>query len=453
MGNNPKSGIVKIFIVEDDEFYGRMLKHQVELDPDNRVSLFYKGAEVLPHLDERPDLITLDYSLPDTSCEELIARIKKALPDTPIIVVSAQENISTAIELLKKGAYDYIEKNEKTKERIWGILRNLQERKSLKSELAQLKTEVANKFNFSNTIKGSSASIQRVFDLMKRASETNITVSLIGETGTGKELVAKAIHYNSQRAEQSFIPVNISAIPEGLIESELFGCEKGAFTGAENRRIGKFEEANHGTIFLDEVAEMSMHLQSKLLRVLQEKEVERLGGGKPIKLDLRLIVATHKDLAEEVRNGNFREDLYYRLLGLPIILPPLRERGNDALLLARYFADEFVKINQMKPIDISEEAKKKLLEYPYPGNVCELKAVIELAIVMSDAKLITAKDISFRASRPITNMFAEGKSLKELNKMIVEHYLEQHNNNVLQVAEVLDIGKSTIYRMLKEEKL
>jgi len=224
-------------------------------------------------------------------------------------------------------------------------------------------------------------------------------------------------------------------------------------TGAENRRIGKFEEANHGTIFLDEIAEMSMHLQSKLLRVLQEKEVERLGGGKPIKLDLRLIVATHKDLAEEVRNGNFREDLYYRLLGLPIILPPLRERGNDALLLARYFADEFVKINQMKPIDISEEAKKKLLEYPYPGNVRELKAVIELAIVMSDAKLITAKDISFRASRPITNMFAEGKSLKELNKMIVEHYLEQHNNNVLQVAEVLDIGKSTIYRMLKEEKL
>ncbi len=443
---------MKIFVVEDDEFYGRMLKHQIELDRDCQVELFTEGNSAVQSLRKHPDLITLDYSLPDASCESLITQIKEQLPDTPIIVVSAQENISTAIELLRKGAYDYIEKNDETKERIWGILRNLKERSELKSELEQLKNKVASQYDFSKTIKGSSASIQRIFELMKKAADSNITVSLTGETGTGKELVAKAIHYNSGRANKAFVAVNISALPESLIESELFGFEKGSFTGAEQQRKGKFEEANGGTIFLDEIAEMPMHIQTKLLRVIQEKEVERIGSNQTIKLDVRVIVATHKDLAESVRKAEFREDLYYRLLGLPINLPPLRERGNDILILAKHFLKEYALSNKSPELSLSEAAREKIQQYPYPGNIRELKAVVELAAVLSDGHQIEEEHISFNASRPIRTIFDQGKSLKELNRMIIQQYLDQHDNNVLKVAEILDIGKSTIYRMLKEKK-
>lgn len=443
---------MKVFIVEDDALYARMLRHQISLNEACEVRVFHTGKAVLKELHEKPELITLDYSLPDTSCEALIKAIKKELPDTPLIVVSAQENISTAIELLKEGAYDYIEKNDDTKERLWSILRNIKERLSLKAELKELKTKVAQQNSFTESIKGSSPGLQRIFELMRKASNTNITVSISGETGTRKELVAKAIHYNSNRADKAFVAVNISALPESLIESELFGFEKGSFTGAEQSRLGKFEEANGGTIFLDEIAEMSQMIQAKILRVIQERELEKIGSNKPVKLDVRIIVATHKDLAEEVRKGSFREDLYYRFLGLPIHLPPLRERGNDVLLLAKYFLDEFYKVNKMKAKLLDELAKKKILEYSFPGNIRELKAVVELAAVMSEGDSITENDVQFNATRPINNLLSSAKSMKELNRMIVEHYLGVYDNNVLKVAEILDIGKSTIYRMLKEKQ-
>jgi transcriptional regulator with GAF, ATPase, and Fis domain len=239
-----------------------------------------------------------------------------------------------------------------------------------------------------------------------------------------------------------------------LIESELFGHEKGAFTGAVARRKGKFEEANGGTIFLDEIAELDLTMQSKLLRVLQERELERVGGNEKIRLDLRLIVATHKDLAEEVRNGNFREDLFFRVLGLPIDIPPLRERGDDILLLAKHFLKEFCKENKLGDIKLSTEARSKLYSYNFPGNVRELKAVIDLAAVMSDGVQIKSEDISFTSQlRGSELSFAETKSLREYTCEIVDHYLKKNNGDVLKTADDLDMGKSTIYKMINNGEL
>jgi len=238
--------------------------------------------------------------------------------------------------------------------------------------------------------------------------------------------------------------------PKELIESELFGHEKGAFTGAASRRIGKFEEAEGGTIFLDEIGEMDLGLQSKLLRVLQEKELTRIGGNQVIKLDVRVIVATHRNLLEEVRAGRFREDLYYRLLGLPIHLPALRERGQDILLLARYFLDQFAQENDLKKIKLSVQAQDKLLQYPFPGNVRELKSVIELAAVMATENEIQEKDITFTTPLHDDSVILKEMTLQEYTYRIIRNYLNKYNNNVLEVARKLDIGKSSIYRYLKE---
>jgi len=265
--------------------------------------------------------------------------------------------------------------------------------------------------------------------------------------------VAKAIHYNSTRANQPFVAVNVAAIPSELIESELFGYEKGAFTGASTRKIGKFEQANGGTIFLDEIGEMSLNMQSKLLRVLQENELSRLGDNTLIKLDIRLIVSTHKNLADEVKNGNFREDLYYRLLGLPIELPPLRQRGNDIIVLAKYFTDEFCEANNLPKKNISLKAQEKLMSYGYPGNVRELKAVIELAVVLSDTTEIGPESINFNTTDSISNFLFNECTLEEYNKRIVNYFLEKNDNNVVVTAKKLNIGKSTIYRMLKNNEI
>jgi transcriptional regulator with GAF, ATPase, and Fis domain len=242
----------------------------------------------------------------------------------------------------------------------------------------------------------------------------------------------------------------MAAIPKELIESELFGHEKGAFTGAIARKAGKFEEANGGTIFLDEIAEMDLSLQSKLLRVLQEREVIRVGGNENVKLDVRLIVATHKNLAEEVKKGNFREDLYYRIIGLPIELPPLRERGNDVLILAKHFADEFSKDNKLGNLIILQDAKDKLLKYNFPGNVRELKAIIDLAAVICDNNEIKANDISYTSAIKEEHFIAEKKTLREYNCDIIKYYLNKNNSDVVATAKILDIGKSTIYKMIQD---
>ena len=441
-----------VFIVEDDEWYLKMLEYHIKMNPDNHVESFTTGRELIKNLNKRPNLITLDYSLGDEKAEDIIQKVKDFDPDIPIVIVSGQEDVTTAVNILRVGVYDYIVKNEDTKDRIWNIIKHLKQNVDLKVELNQLREEVAHKYDFSETMIGDSPAMHKVFKLMEKALKTNITVSITGETGTGKEMVAKGIHYNSKRKKGPFVAVNMAAIPSELIESELFGHEKGSFTGANMQRIGKFEEAQNGTIFLDEIGDLDLNLQSKLLRVLQEKEVVKVGGNKSIPIDVRVIVATHKNLIEEVENGSFREDLFYRLLGLPIKLPPLNKRVNDIILLAKFFIDEFVKENEMDPISLSSESVKKLMAYSYPGNVRELKAIIDLAAVMSDGGIIEADDIIFSPKKPMANLMLEEKSLRKYTFDIIEYYREKYDDNILKVAEVLDIGKSTIYRMLKEMK-
>ena len=441
---------VKIFVVEDDAAYSKFLKFVLGLNPDFEVTFFTTAKEFISNLHKRPSIVTLDYSLPDMAGEKALKEIRDFDPDISVIIVSAQEKIETAVELLKIGAFDYISKDEEAKDRILNSINNARNKNSLIKEIDRLKLEITEKYEFEKSIIGTSPAIKKIFGLLEKAAKTNITVTITGETGTGKELVAKAIHYSSPRKNKSFVAVNIAAIPRDLIESELFGHEKGAFTGANSRRLGKFEEAEGGTLFLDEIGEMEIGLQSKLLRVLQEKEISRVGGNQLIKLDVRILVATHRNLSEEVKKGKFREDLYYRLLGLPIHLPPLREREQDTLLLAKYFLDQFIKENQFKKLKLTQEAQEKLLQHTFPGNVRELKSIIELAAVMADNGEIKAADITFNSSGIEQSLLLREMTLQEYSYRIIRMLLDKYDNNVLEVAKRLDIGKSSIYRYLKE---
>jgi DNA-binding NtrC family response regulator len=443
----------RIFIVEDDPWYGEILAYHLSLNPDHEIFRYTSGKECLANLSKKPGLISIDYSLPDINGVELLGKIKQYNPDIPVIVISGQEDVGTAVELLKKGASDYFIKDNNTKELLWNAITRIREHQSLKKEVEELKEELGHKYDFGNAIKGKSKAMMRIFAFLEKAARTNINVSVTGETGTGKEVIAKAIHYNSERKKKPFVAVNMAAIPRELIESELFGHEKGAFTGALTRKAGKFEEANKGTIFLDEIAELDLSLQSKILRVLQERELVRVGGNEKVSLDVRLIVATHKNLLEEVKKGTFREDLFYRVMGLPIELPPLRERGDDVLLLAKFFLDEFCKANKMPLMTIAPDGKEKLMKYSYPGNVRELKAVMELAAVMGDGQSVKEDDIFFASAASGDLFTGAEKTLKEYTIDIIQHFLKKYDNNVLKVAEKLDIGKSTIYKMIQNNEI
>jgi len=455
MRTKPNSKL--IFIVEDDVIYGKMLKYLTELNPDYTVHWFKKGKECLEKLHLQPQIVLLDYSLPDMSGKEVLEKIKRINNQVGVIVISGQQDIATAVELLQMGAYDYVIKNEEIKERLPHIIQKLFHNQQLTAEVETLKEELGQKFQIETSLIGQSESMQGVYLLLQKAAKSNITVSITGETGTGKEVVAKTIHYNSEQKKGAFVAINMAAIPAELIESELFGYEKGAFTGAVNRKIGKLEEAHNGTLFLDEIAEMDLKLQAKILRVLQEREFVRVGGTKTISFDCRLIVATHRNLLELVKMGKFREDLYYRLLGLPIHLPPLRERGNDILLLADHFIREFARSNRQNPPALSREAKEKLLRYPFAGNVRELRALIELASVLCDNGIIDDKDLKLQkasAASPHQSKFisiseTEEMTLRDYEWKIIQTYLQKYNNDVLTVADKLGVGKSTIYRIIK----
>jgi DNA-binding NtrC family response regulator len=443
---------IKIFLIEDDPFFGEALKHHLKLNPDFDVHLFKTGKECLNNLYLKPDIICLDFGLPDTTGDKLMAKIQETNNKIPIIIISGQEEIEVAVNFLKSGAKDYIIKNEHTKDLLWNAIIKIRENLDLVQEIEELKEQLEQKYSFEKTIIGQSDAIKKVFNKVNKSIHTNINVSITGETGTGKEVVAKVIHYNSERKNKPFIAINMAAISKELMESTFFGHEAGAFTGANTRNIGKFEQANGGTIFLDEIAELDLNIQSKLLRVLQEREVVRLGGTAKIKFDVRLIIATHKDLAQEVKKGNFREDLYYRIMGLPIELPPLRERGNDTLLLTKHFIDLFIKDNKMKAISLSKEAKHQLMKYPFPGNIRELKSVIDLACVMSDGKEILPDDLTFNSINTTDFFLSEEKTLKEYTAEIIAHYLKKNNKDVLKTAKKLDIGKSTIYNLIQSSE-
>ena len=441
--------VFKIFIVEDDPWYGQVLVHHLSLNPDYEVTLYNSGKELLSNMYLQPDLVCIDYGLPDTNGEKLLKEIQKRNKNLPVIIISGQEEISVAVSLLKSGAWDYIIKDDHTREMLWKSILHIRDNLILKKEVEELKEQLGHKYTFENTIIGQSDVMKKSFTLVQKAIQSQINVSLTGETGTGKELYAKAIHYNSDRKKKPFMAVNMAAIPKDLAESELFGHEKGAFTGATQTRPGKFEEARGGTLFLDEIGEMELSLQTKLLRVLQEREVVRVGGNKPLPVDFRLVSATHKNLVEEVKAGRFREDLFFRIAGLPIELPPLRHRQNDVLILAKQFIDEYAKQNKTKKPLISEAVKSKLKKYSFPGNVRELKAIIDLACVMCNGKEILPEDITFYDMGHEKPYSQSEKTLKEYEIDIITHFLKKHDKNVLAVADKLDVGKSKIYNLIK----
>jgi two-component system response regulator AtoC len=389
--------VYKIFIVEDDEFLGSILKRALEKINDAEVHWFKAPEECLNNLHLNPDVVSIDYYLPGMTGLEMMEKIRNYNNTINCIIVSGQEKVDIVLELYKKGAVDYIMKDDNTVANFENSVKKIFDNLRLKKQVEILQEQIIDRNKYSNIV-GNSPSILKVLKMIQKVENNSIMVLISGESGTGKELVARAIHYGSPRNRKSFVTVNMGAIPADLIESELFGHEKGAFTDARERRIGKFEEAEEGTIFLDEIGEMDLFLQTKILRVLQEKEVTRIGSNKAIKLDVRVIAATNKNLSVEVKEGRFREDLFYRLQGFLIHLPPLRERGEDIIILSKSFLNTFCKENNMQMVSLSKEAIKMLLEYTWPGNVRELKAVIERGALLCENSTITLEDIVFANS-------------------------------------------------------
>ncbi len=389
-----KNYITKIFLVDDDEVYSNIIKMTLEENENYDVHLFMSGEELMPHIHDRPDIVIIDYTLPGMSGIEVLKKVKEYDEDIAAVVLSGQEKVEVVVEAYNNGASNYIIKNDNVIFELNHVLKNLTSHSNLKKEVAELRDQIIDRHKYDSII-GESKPILNVIKLIQKVEKTNLITLITGESGTGKEVVASAIHYNSPRKKRPFVPVNLAAIPADLIESELFGHEKGAFTGATSRRIGKFEEANEGTIFLDEIGEMALDLQAKLLRVLQDNKISRLGSNKEIKLDIRVVAATNKNLSERVKENKFREDLMYRLQGFLIHLAPLRDRGNDVILLAHFFLEDFCKKNKMPLKSFTNQAIERLLKHSWPGNVRELKSVTERAVLLSEDQKIDVDALIF----------------------------------------------------------
>src|SRR6478672_5043710 len=375
-----------------------IIDDEMEIRKSLRMILEYEGYEVLEassgaeglSLAEReaPDLVFLDVKMPGMDGLEVLQRLQASRETLPVVVISGHGTVSTAVEATKAGAFDFIEKPLGS-DRVLVTVKNALEHERLRDENTSLKRAV----EVRHQMVGESPGLRQVWDAIKRASPTNATVLLLGESGSGKELVARAIHRNSLRSRDRFVQVNCAAIPEELIESELFGHEKGSFTGATEKQIGKFEQADHGTIFLDEVGDMSAKTQAKVLRVLQEGEVERLGSARTIKVDVRVIAATNKDLELEIEKGTFREDLYFRLSVIPIRVPPLRDRREDIPALVRHFVDYFSRENNRRPARFSPSAIEALRRARWRGNIRELRNAVERLLIMTERDVIEADDV------------------------------------------------------------
>ncbi|MDZ4844645.1 MAG: sigma-54 dependent transcriptional regulator [Chitinophagales bacterium] len=384
----------KIFVVEDDAIFGSVIQKALEQDGNSKVTLFQTGEDFFNNLYLNPDIITIDHSLPGKDGIEVLKQIRNFNVEIPTIFFSGAINPEVVIDAYEIGVSGYIIKNERAIEKLRNCVKDLSVKINLKKEISLLRDKILDRGRYSDIV-GESKAILQVLRLIQKVEKSNVTVLITGNSGTGKELVAQAVHNNSPRRKKAFVPVNVSAIPEDLIESELFGHEKGAFTGAIERRIGKFEEAMGGSIFLDEIGDLHINFQTKLLRVLQENKICRLGSNKEIVLDVRIIAATNKNLWENVKAGKFREDLFFRLQGFMIHMPPLCDRENDVLTLARHFLKEFCRKNSMLLKTFAKEAEMRLTIYPWPGNVRELKALVERAVLISDENEIKSDDLIF----------------------------------------------------------
>jgi two-component system nitrogen regulation response regulator NtrX len=403
---------------------------------------------------ENPDLVFLDIKMPGMDGLEVLQRIKAADETVPVVMISGHATVTTAVDATKLGALDFIEK-PLASERVLVTIRNAIDRSRLADENRSLKRVV----EVRHQIVGESPHLKKVMDAIRRAAPTNATVLITGESGVGKELVARAIHRNSLRSRDRFIQVNCAAIPDDLIESELFGHEKGSFTGATEKQIGKFEQADKGTIFLDEVGDMSLKTQAKVLRVLQEGEVERLGSARTIKVDVRVIAATNKNLEDEIEKGTFREDLYFRLAVIPIYVPPLRERKDDIPLLVRHFADLFARDNNFRPKRVTPAAMDVLQRYRWKGNIRELRNTVERLIIMTPDDSIDLADLpeSIRVdgpSRGPDNETVKAGTLREHKEVSERAFLVQKLRetgwNISKTAELIDTPRSNLYKKLEQ---
>ena len=389
----------RIFVVDDDKHYARLLSYRLDKPKNHEVTVYHSGEDALDGLDAvRPDLVFLDIMMPGIGGMETLRRLQLLAPDLPVVMISAQGTADVAVEAMKGGATDYITKGQDDLVKLDVVVDRLKQRVKLAREVEQLRAEVAQKYGMEEIV-GDSPAMERVYQLVQKTLRGNLTVAIEGESGTGKELVARAIHFNSDPPPGEpevgpFVVVNCAAIPRELMESEFFGHEKGSFTGAHARHIGKFEQADGGTLFLDEVGELDLGLQAKLLRALQTREVTRVGGSGAIKFECRVISATNKSVLDMVREGTFREDLYYRLFQFPIALPPLRNRGNDVLLLAQGFLEDYLAAHpKFKGKRLSPDAVRAIVDYPWPGNVRELKSTVERAVLIADADEIAEADL------------------------------------------------------------
>ncbi|MEG8946742.1 sigma-54-dependent transcriptional regulator [Rosettibacter firmus] len=449
-----------IFIVDDEESILKMLTHWCKNQWGYKVKTFTTGSEVLNALNEEPDLILLDIMLPDINGNDLLIKIKQSNPQLPVIMLSAQGSIEVALESIRLGAFDYFPK-PLDKNRLESAIRNAIKNYDLERELKKLKENIQKEYSFDNIV-SADKKMQEAFRMVSRVLDNDITVLIQGESGTGKELIARAIHYNGKRKNAPFVVVNCASIPRELLESELFGHEKGAFTGAHQRKIGKFELANGGTIFLDEIGEMEMSLQAKILRVIQQKEFERVGGNEVIKTDVRIISATNRDLKECVDKKLFREDLYYRLSSFPIYIPPLRERKGDIVVLIDHFIKQLNEKLGKNIKGVTKNALKLMYDYNWPGNVRELENTLERCMILTDGDYIdvdvlpdsiTAQSVSIDNK---TALFADDSPIipiEKLKEQAIRHALKVTNGNIVEAARKLKIGRATLYRLIDKYKL
>jgi two-component system, NtrC family, nitrogen regulation response regulator NtrX len=444
-----------------------VIDDEVAIRDSLRMILEYEGYEFLGAATgqdglsllgrETVDLAFLDIKMPGMDGLEVLQRIKAANETLPVVMISGHATVSTAVEATKLGAFDFIEK-PLASERVLVTIRNALDRSRLADENQSLRRAVEAR----HQIVGDSPQLKKVMDAIRRAAPTSATVLIVGESGVGKELVARAIHRNSLRSRERFVQVNCAAIPDDLIESELFGHEKGSFTGATEKQVGKFEQADKGTIFLDEVGDMSLKTQAKVLRVLQEGEVERLGSARTIKVDVRVIAATNKNLEEEIERGNFREDLYFRLAVIPISVPPLRERREDIPLLVRHFADLFARDNNFRPKRVTPAAMDVLQRHRWKGNIRELRNTVERLIIMTPTDAIDLPDLpeSIRvdgSSRGPDNEPTRAGTLREHKEVSERAFLVQKLRetgwNISKTAELIDTPRSNLYKKLEQYKI
>jgi DNA-binding NtrC family response regulator len=433
-----------ILIVDDEKIIRDSLSKWF-LEDGYQVGSAENATEALRQLQiRRWDIILLDIKMPGMDGMELQVRIREIDPQATIIFITAHASVDTAVRALKTGAFDYVTKPVDP-DYLSHLIQNAVKQRALLNENIKLKEHLA-EFPKLDEIVGESPAIQKVFELIHTVSKTDTTVMIRGESGTGKELIARAIHSNSERRYFPIVTINCGAMPEGVLESELFGHERGAFTGAQYRRKGKLELADEGTLFLDEVGNIDMKTQMDLLRVIETKQFTRVGGNEVIKVDFRIICATNKDLEKAIQEGSFREDLYYRLNVFSIVVPPLRERKSDVPMLAGYFVGKYARA-MAKPINaISPEAMDVLVRYNWPGNVRELENAIERAMVVGKPPAIRPEDLPFQLSDK-NNLPTTG-SLSSVEKTHISSVLEQYNWNISRSAEVLEIDRVTLYNKI-----